>query len=130
MAQGVTFENDTIGSSPKGWVLTMTGKGTPKWTVEWDDTGQSTGLVLKQSGKATYPLALREGTSIKDGWVEAVFKPISGSEDRAGGLVWFDFAALCGGPRSYADYVDLARRFHTVLLTGVPRMSPKRSFTS
>jgi cell division protein ZapE len=43
---------------------------------------------------------------------------------RAGGLVWFDFAALCGGPRSYADYVDLARRFHTVLLSGVPRMSP------
>jgi cell division protein ZapE len=43
---------------------------------------------------------------------------------RAGGLVWFDFAALCGGPRSYADYVDLAQRFHTVLLSGVPRMSP------
>jgi cell division protein ZapE len=43
---------------------------------------------------------------------------------RAGGVVWFDFAALCGGPRSYADYVDLARRFHTVLLSGVPRMGP------
>jgi cell division protein ZapE len=43
---------------------------------------------------------------------------------RAGGLVWFDFAALCGGARSYADYVDLARRFHTVLLSGVPKMSP------
>jgi len=43
---------------------------------------------------------------------------------RAGGLVWFDFAALCGGPRSYADYVDLAQRFHTVLLSGVPRMGP------
>jgi cell division protein ZapE len=46
---------------------------------------------------------------------------------RAGGLVWFDFAALCGGPRSYADYVDLASRFHTVLLSGVPRMSPKNA---
>ena len=46
---------------------------------------------------------------------------------RAGGLVWFDFEALCGGPRSYADYVDLARRFHTVLLTGVPRMSPRNA---
>jgi len=44
---------------------------------------------------------------------------------RAGGLVWFDFAALCGGPRSYADYVELARRFHTVMVSGVPRMSPK-----
>ena len=46
---------------------------------------------------------------------------------RAGGLVWFDFAALCGGPRSYADYVDLARRFHTVILSGVPKMSPKNA---
>jgi len=46
---------------------------------------------------------------------------------RAGGLVWFDFQALCGGPRSYADYVDLARRFHTVILSGVPRMSPRNA---
>ena len=46
---------------------------------------------------------------------------------RAGGLVWFDFAALCGGHRSYADYVDLTKRFHTALLSGVPRMSPKNA---
>ena len=46
---------------------------------------------------------------------------------RAGGLVWFEFAALCGGPRSYADYVDLARRFHTVILSGVPKLSVKAS---
>ncbi len=46
---------------------------------------------------------------------------------RAGGLVWFDFSVLCGGPRSYADYVDLARRFHTVMLSGVPRLSPKNA---
>ncbi len=46
---------------------------------------------------------------------------------RAGGLVWFDFAVLCGGPRSYADYVDLAKRFHTVILSGVPRLSARAS---
>ena len=46
---------------------------------------------------------------------------------RAGGLVWFDFRALCGGPRSYADYVDLTKRFHTVLLSGVPRMSARNA---
>ena len=46
---------------------------------------------------------------------------------RAGGLVWFDFHALCGGPRSYTDYVDLAKRFHTVILSNVPRMTPKAS---
>src|SRR5262245_37319497 len=73
---------------PKGWTLTMTGRGSPKWTVERDDTAPTKGAVLKQSGKATYPLALKDGTSIKDGFVEVKFKPISGSEDRAGGLVW------------------------------------------
>lgn len=46
---------------------------------------------------------------------------------RAGGLVWFDFDALCGGPRSYADYVDLAKRFHTVILSGIPCLSPKNA---
>jgi cell division protein ZapE len=46
---------------------------------------------------------------------------------RAGGLVWFDFQALCGGPRSYTDYVDLARRFHTVIVSGVPKLSTKQS---
>jgi cell division protein ZapE len=46
---------------------------------------------------------------------------------RAGGLVWFDFQALCGGPRSYADYVDLARRFHTVMVSSIPRMSAKNA---
>ncbi|MEW5864766.1 MAG: cell division protein ZapE [Pseudomonadota bacterium] len=46
---------------------------------------------------------------------------------RAGGVVWFEFSALCGGPRSYADYVDLAQRFHTVLLSGVPRMGAREA---
>jgi cell division protein ZapE len=46
---------------------------------------------------------------------------------RAGGLVWFDFDALCGGPRSYADYVDLAKRFHTVMLSNIRRLSAKQS---
>ena len=46
---------------------------------------------------------------------------------RAGGLVWFEFDVLCGGARSYADYVDLAKRFHTVMLSNIPRMSPKDS---
>jgi len=42
---------------------------------------------------------------------------------RAGGVVWFDFAVLCGGPRSQIDYLELAARFHTVLVSNVPRMS-------
>ena len=37
------------------------------------------------------------------------------------GVVWFDFAALCDGPRSVADYIEIARRFHSVIVSGVPR---------
>ena len=44
---------------------------------------------------------------------------------RAGGIAWFTFAALCEGARSYADYVDLAKRFHTIVVAGVPRMSAR-----
>ena len=42
---------------------------------------------------------------------------------RAGGVIWFDFATLCGGPRSQNDYLDIAHRFHTVILSDVPRMT-------
>ena len=44
---------------------------------------------------------------------------------RAGGVVWFDFKVLCGGPRSQNDYLELASRFHTLLLSNVPQMSPR-----
>ncbi|GMV47272.1 MAG: cell division protein ZapE [Pseudomonadota bacterium] len=44
---------------------------------------------------------------------------------RAGGLVWFDFKTLCGGPRSQNDYLELASRFHTLLLSEVPQMAPR-----
>ncbi|HSI47327.1 MAG TPA: cell division protein ZapE [Ideonella sp.] len=44
---------------------------------------------------------------------------------RAGGVVWFDFQTLCGGPRSQNDYLELATQFHTVLLSGVPKMPPR-----
>ena len=47
------------------------------------------------------------------------------SRRRAGGVVWFDFKELCGGPRSQNDYLELATQFHTLLLSGVPAMSPR-----
>jgi len=42
---------------------------------------------------------------------------------RAPGVIWFDFATLCGGPRSQSDYLELARHFPTIQLSGVPRMN-------
>ena len=44
---------------------------------------------------------------------------------KAGGLVWFDFKTLCGGPRSQNDYLELATQFHSVLLSDVPQMAPR-----
>ncbi len=44
---------------------------------------------------------------------------------KAGGVVWFDFKQLCGGPRSQNDYLELASQFHTLLLSNVPVMPPK-----
>jgi cell division protein ZapE len=41
---------------------------------------------------------------------------------RADGIVWFGFDALCGGPRSQNDYIEIARSFQTVLLSDVPRL--------
>jgi len=41
---------------------------------------------------------------------------------RAGGVVWFDSRVICGWGRSQLDYLDLSRRFHTVIVSGVPRM--------
>jgi cell division protein ZapE len=42
---------------------------------------------------------------------------------RAPGVAWFDFATLCGGPRSQNDYLVLAHGFHTIFLSDVPQMS-------
>lgn len=42
---------------------------------------------------------------------------------RAGGAVWFDFRTLCGGPRSQNDYLEIGSQFHSVFVSGVPRMS-------
>jgi cell division protein ZapE len=42
---------------------------------------------------------------------------------QAPGIAWFDFTELCAGPRGKPDYIELARRYHTVLVSGVPRFT-------
>jgi cell division protein ZapE len=46
---------------------------------------------------------------------------------RAGGIVWFDFVELCGGPRSHNDYLEIASQFHTVVLSNIPCLSAAQS---
>jgi hypothetical protein len=84
----IDFETDPVGKPPAGWTATQTGSGRAIWTVEKDDTAPSKSSVLKQSGVATYPICLKNDTSLKDGSVEVKFKPMSGKEDQAGGVIW------------------------------------------
>ena len=60
----------------------------------------------------------------------AIVLPIEGRDivtRRCGdGVAWFEFAALCDGPRSQNDYIELARLFQTVLVGNVPRFDEKK----
>ncbi len=88
MAETVNFDQDPTGSLPAGWSAGVTGRGSPKWTVEADASAPSRPNVLKQSGSGTFPWCVRPDVSLADGYVEVKFKPISGREDQAGGVVW------------------------------------------
>jgi hypothetical protein len=86
VAQTVDFNADAVGSPPSGWTCGVTGKGTPKWAVTPDP--ETKGNVLLQSGSGTFPWCVLKGSTATDGSVETTFKPISGREDRAGGVLW------------------------------------------
>lgn len=42
-------------------------------------------------------------------------------------MAWFDFTALCEGPRGTTDYIEIAREFHTMLLGGIPVLDDTRN---
>jgi hypothetical protein len=87
-AETVNFDDAKVSGAPAGWTATKTGSGAAKWTVEKDDTAPSKPNVLKQSGEATYPVCIKDETSLKDGFVEVKFKAVSGETDQAGGVIW------------------------------------------
>lgn len=87
-AAAISFDQDNPGALPEGWRSGVTGRGSPLWAVEADATAPSKPNVLRQSGSGTFPWCVRTDASFADGCVEVRFKPISGREDQAGGLVW------------------------------------------
>ena len=87
-AETVTFDDCKTGAPPAGWTATQTGKGSAKWEVVADSSAPSSPNVLKQSGEATYPVCIKDDTSLKDGFVAVKFKALSGKEDQAGGVLW------------------------------------------
>ena len=84
----VNFDSMKAGAPPEGWTTGVTGSGSPRWSVEADASAPSAPNVLKQSGSGTFPWCVLKETSIADGFVEVKFKPLSGREDQAGGVVW------------------------------------------
>ena len=88
MAETINFDLDKPGALPTGWQSGVTGHGSPKWTIEKDDTAPSPPNVLKQSGSGTFPWCIKSDTAIENGTVEVKFKPIAGKDDAAGGIVW------------------------------------------
>jgi hypothetical protein len=88
MADTVNFDAEKPGSLPAGWVAGVTGSGMPSWAITGDPKAPSPPNVLMQSGRGTFPWCVRKDVSLADGFVEVKFKPISGGEDQAGGVVW------------------------------------------
>jgi 3-keto-disaccharide hydrolase len=88
IAETVNFDDMKPGAAPAGWTATQTGSGTAKWAIEKDESAPSKPNVLKQSGQATFPVCIKNDTNLKDGFVEVKFKPVSGKEDQAGGVIW------------------------------------------
>ncbi|HRN61498.1 MAG TPA: cell division protein ZapE [Luteimonas sp.] len=79
-----------------------------------------------------------------DAWLETRWRELGGDDDhrdagididgrriavraRCKDMAWFDFDALCEGPRGSADYIEIAREFHTVLLGAIPLLDDLRN---
>jgi cell division protein ZapE len=57
--------------------------------------------------------------------VEIEGRPISIVRE-SGGVIWFEFEALCEGPRSQNDYIEIAREYQSVIVANVPRFTTQR----
>ncbi|MCL2344999.1 MAG: cell division protein ZapE [Desulfobulbus sp.] len=71
---------------------------------------------------ADYFCMVAGGEGKRGGDIEVLGRHID-TVRRGHGVIWFDFRTLCGGPRSQNDYLEIARRHHTVLLSHIPRMT-------
>jgi len=88
MAETIHFDADTAGALPSGWIAGVTGRGSHRWTIEADASAPSKPNVLKQSARGDFPWCVVRDARLVDGFVEVKFKPLSGKDDQAGGLVW------------------------------------------
>jgi cell division protein ZapE len=92
--------------------------------------------TLEHAGVYHYPLGADAEAKLEQTFNSIAHEP--GSEDlaleienriirarrAAGGVAWFEFDELCDGPRGQADYIELARRYHTILISNVRQLAP------
>ncbi|HEY2818461.1 MAG TPA: hypothetical protein VGK44_15165 [Casimicrobiaceae bacterium] len=88
MAETIDFDADAAGALPAAWIAGVTGQGAAKWIVENDPHAPSPPHALVQRGRGDFPWCVLRDVAIADGYVEVKFKPLSGGDDQAGGLVW------------------------------------------
>jgi len=67
--------------------------------------------------------AMTKASYAEDGTIEVGARPLA-FRRRAKGVIWVDFDELCEKPRSQVDYLEIASAYHTVLVSGVPRLGP------
>lgn len=89
----VNFDTAPLGKTPPGWTVSMTNAGSaPQWQIVKDSSAPTQPYVLAQTSTDPtgnrYPLAILENVSLQNGDVSVRLKPVSGREDRAGGVVW------------------------------------------
>jgi cell division protein ZapE len=70
--------------------------------------------------------ALASHGDATDATLEINDRPLRAEHVSESGVAWFDFAALCEGPRSAADYIEIGRQFHTVIVSCVPELDRAR----
>jgi len=91
-AQTINFDSAKPGSVPLGWTIASITGSAPKWEIVKDPSAPSPPYVFAQISNDTVrsrcPLAILNKISVKDGDLSVKVKPVSGKEDRTGGLVW------------------------------------------
>ena len=89
-AQGevIGFDAGQPGTLPADWIAGVTGNGAHRWAIETDSSAPSAPNVVRQSGVGDFPWCVKKDVALADGFVEVKFKPQSGRDDQAGGVVW------------------------------------------
>jgi cell division protein ZapE len=113
------------------------------------DAIESNTVIVELAGNRDYRLGVLEGDAVflspadhaAERRLEAFFSAIAPDEvetagameilgrpieylRRSDGVVWLEFDAICDGPRSQDDYIELAREYQTVVVSRVPQFGP------